>query len=220
MKKIKFLSRLVSIRTHFRTRMLAGFLIIIPLVLTYAILNSITSFLAETLEPAIKQAQVGPVTWLSNIPITIIALIFSAILLYIAGLIAETVIGRRVVGFGQNMVEKIPIVRPLYRVFRQTTDVFSGGAFLGSSRVVFLEYPKDGVLAMGLVTGVYKESDGNELLTIYIPTIPNPTSGFLAIVPKEKVTETSLTFEDAMKIVISAGVLTEEVSVGKSYPRN
>ena len=112
-------------------------------------------------------------------------------------------------------MEKIPIVRPLYRVFRQTTDVFSGGALLRSSRVVFLEYPKDGVLAMGLVTGVFKENDGKELLTIYIPTIPNPTSGFLAILPKEKVTETSLSFEDAMKIVISAGVLTEEVSKGK-----
>jgi uncharacterized membrane protein len=132
-------------------------------------------------------------------------------MLYIAGLIAETVIGRRVVGFGQNMVEKIPIVRPFYKVFRQTTDVFSGGAILRSSRVVFLEYPKEGVLAMGLVTGTYKEANGNELLVIYIPTIPNPTSGFLAIVPEEKVTETSLSFEDAMKIVISAGVLTEEV---------
>ena len=68
---------------------------------------------------------------------------------------------------------------------------------------------------MGLVTGVYKENEWKELLTIYIPTIPNPTSGFLAILPKEKVTETSLSFEDAMKIVISAGVLTEEVSKGK-----
>lgn len=215
MKKIRFLSRLVSIRTHFRTRMLAGFLIIIPLVLTYAILNSITSFLADSLEPMIKQAQGGPSTLLSHIPITIIALVVSTVLVYLAGLIAETVIGRRVVTFSQNLVEKIPIVRPLYRVFRQTTDVFSGGALLRSSRVVFLEYPKDGVLAMGLVTGVFKENDGKELLTIYIPTIPNPTSGFLAILPKEKVTETSLSFEDAMKIVISAGVLTEEVSKGK-----
>ena len=108
MKKIKFLSRLISIRTHFRTRMLAGFLIIIPLVLTYAILNSITSFLADTLEPGIKQAQGGPITWLSYVPITIIALVFSGILLYLAGLIAETVIGRRVVSFGQSFPSEQP----------------------------------------------------------------------------------------------------------------
>ena len=158
MKKIRFLSRLVSIRTHFRTRMLAGFLIIIPLVLTYAILNSITSFLADTLEPGIKQAQGGPSTLLSHIPITIIALVVSTVLVYLAGLIAETVIGRRVVTFSQNLVEKIPIVRPLYRVFRQTTDVFSGGAFLRSSRVVFLEYPKDGVLAINLEKFFFKTS--------------------------------------------------------------
>ena len=211
MKKLRVLSGLVTIKAHVRTRLLAGFLIVIPLVLTYIILNGVTSFIAETLGPGIKQAQGGPAKWLSHIPITIIALIFTTTMLYIAGLIAETVIGRRVVGFGQNMVEKIPIVRPFYKVFRQTTDVFSGGAILRSSRVVFLEYPKEGVLAMGLVTGTYKEANGNELLVIYIPTIPNPTSGFLAIVPEEKVTETSLSFEDAMKIVISAGVLTEEV---------
>ena len=215
MKKVRILSQLVSIKTHFRSRLLAGFLIAIPLILTYIILNSVTSFIAESLEPGIKQAQGGLAEWVSHIPITLIALIITVIILYMLGLIAETVIGRRFVSFGQNMVEKIPIVRPLYRVFRQTTDVFSGGAVLRSSRVVFLEYPKEGVLAMGLVTGTYHGVNGEELLAIYIPTIPNPTSGFLAIVAKERVTETSLSFEDAMKIVISAGVLTEEVSKGK-----
>ena len=67
------------------------------------------------------------------------------------------------------------------------------------------------VSSLGLVTGTYPKSEDEILLTIYIPTIPNPTSGFLAIINKEQVLETDLTFEDAMKIVISAGVLTEEV---------
>ena len=64
---------------------------------------------------------------------------------------------------------------------------------------------------MGLVTGTYPLDASKTFLTIYIPTIPNPTSGFLAIIEKDQVIETDLTFEDAMKIVVSAGVLTEEV---------
>lgn len=212
MRRFKVLARLVNIRAHFRTRIFAGLLLVIPLILTYIVLTSVTGFIADTLGPGIKQAQGGPAKWLTNIPITLIALIVTVLILYIAGLIAETVLGRRIVDLGQNILEKIPIVRPLYRVFRQTTDVFAGGVGLKSSRVVFLEYPIEGVIAMGLVTGIYRGSDGREMITVYIPTIPNPTSGFLAIVPEEKVTETNLTFEDAMKIVISAGVLTEEVS--------
>ena len=108
-------------------------------------------------------------------------------------------------------MDRIPIVRPIYRIARQSTKVFAGGIDLQSTKVVLLEYPRPGVLSLGLVTGRHTHAAGELFLTIYIPTIPNPTSGFLAIVKKEQVIETEMNFEDAMKIVISAGALTEEV---------
>jgi len=196
---------------HFRTRVIEGLLLVIPLLLTYVVLQAVIRFTTSIVEPLMLQGKYSIFSKLSEIPLNITALILVVILLYILGIIAHTVLGKRLVNFAQTTVEKIPIVRPIYRIFRQSTDVFSGGAALRTSRVVLLEYPRIGILSLGLVTGHYTNTDGEELLTIYIPTIPNPTSGWLAIVKQDQVTETALTFEDIMKIVISAGVVTDEI---------
>ena len=205
------LPRLKRIEGHFRTRVVAGLLLAIPIIATYIVLRFFVDFISETLEPVLDKASEGPFAWLSEVPVEVTAVVLTILVLYIAGVVTATVLGRRLARRWHNLLECIPVVRPIYRIVRQTIDVFSGGTALQSSKVVLLEYPRQGVLSLGLVTGTYAKTEDEILLTIYIPTIPNPTSGFLAIVNKEQVLETDLTFEDAMKIVVSAGVLTEEV---------
>lgn len=211
MQRISILSRVKQLRSHFRTRIMAGLLLLIPVIATYVVAKFFINFIVETLQPSLGTISNGPFAWITKIPIELTALTLALLVLYLVGVITTTVIGRRLEQKWHTFIERIPVVRPIYRIVRQTVGVFSGGTALQSSKVVLLHYPRQGVLSMGLVTGTYPLDSSKILLTIYIPTIPNPTSGFLAIVEKEEVIETDLTFEDAMKIVVSAGVLTEEV---------
>ena len=202
------------LRGHFRAHLTGGLLLIIPLAITYAVLAFAWGTIQGLMDPLVDQVP-GPV---SGWGLDIAAVLVLIVLIYLVGLIGRTLVGGRLLRAWESALDRIPIVRPIYRIARQSTQVFAGGADLRSSKVVLLEYPRPGVLSLGLVTSHYIAEDGQTLLTVYIPTIPNPTSGFLAIVKKDQVIETELTFEDAMKIVISAGVLTAEVVKAHGRP--
>ena len=195
------------LRAHLRAHLTSGLLLTIPLAITYAVLAFVWDAIQGLMEPLVDRVP-GPI---SGLALDVAILLALVVLIYIAGLVGRTLVGGRLFRVWESIIDRIPIVRPIYRIARQSTQVFAGGIDLRSSKVVLLEYPRPGVLSMGLVTSHYISEDDQLLLTIYIPTIPNPTSGFLAIVQKDQVIETELTFEDAMKIVVSAGVLTGEV---------
>jgi uncharacterized membrane protein len=194
-------SRLLRrIEFHLRTRLVAGLLAIIPLAVTFIVLRFIFTFLEDLVQPLFK-ALLG-----RTIPGLGIASLI--VLLYIAGLIATNVIGGRILAVGHRFLERIPVVRTIYTVARQATDAFSGSNARKYSRVVLLDYPRQGIKTLGLVTGTLKDDSGHPLLAVYIPTTPNPTSGYLALVPEEQVTPTDLTVEEAMRVIVSGGILT------------
>jgi uncharacterized membrane protein len=192
---------------YFRSRLVGGLLLLIPLAITYLVLSAIWGLLQDPFRPLLSRVP-GPV---SGIALDILGFLVLIILIYLVGAVGRTLVGGRILRIWESGLDRIPIVRPIYRIARQSTQVIAGGMGLQSTSVVMLEYPRAGVLSLGLVTGQYVNAANETFLTIYIPTIPNPTSGFLAMVKKEQVIETDMNFEDAMKIVISAGVLMEEV---------
>ena len=197
---------------HFRGRIVAGLLLIIPLGLTYLVLRFLWDALAGLLQPLFDVAdnqEASPVGgfWLDAIVVVAILGI-----LYIVGRLAPTVLGRQAVGLWNGAVERIPLVRSVYRVARLFTETFTGSTHLGANRVVLLEYPRQGTLGMGMVTGRWVTPEGEEFLAVYIPTVPNPTSGYLAIVKEEQVIDTNMTFDEAMRIVVSGGLLAEEIT--------
>jgi len=200
--------------SHIKAHLAAGLLLTIPLVATYAVLIFVWDAIQALLDPLVGRIP-GP---LSGLSMDAAAVFVLATLMYLIGVLGRTLVGRRIVRIWEGALNLIPIVRPIYRIARQSTRVFAGSAELQSSKVVMLEYPRSGILSLGFVTSNYIDQNGQMLLTIYIPTIPNPTSGFLAIVKQEQVVETDLTFEDAMKIVISAGVLANEVMSNRKRP--
>ena len=199
---------------HFRARLIGGVLLLIPLAFTSLVLKGLWDALQASLRPLSGRVP-GPV---SGIALDILAILILIVLLYLAGVLGRTLEGGRAMALWEGIMDRIPIVRPIYRIARQTTQVFAGGMELQTTRIVLLEYPRPGVLSLGLVTGQYIDLEDHSFLTVYIPTVPNPSSGFLAIVQQEQVVETDLTYEDAMKIVISAGVLTEEVVRSRRAP--
>ena len=116
--------------------------------------------------------------------------------------------GAKIVRFESAVFSRVPVVKSIYGVVRQATDALSDPMRHRFSRVVFLEWPRRGFMALGFVTGhCHSPVDGKDLLVVYIPTVPNPTSGNLAFVSEADIIETEITVEEAMKIVFSGGIV-------------
>ena len=108
------------------------------------------------------------------------------------------------------MLSRVPVVKSIYGVAKQAADALSSPLDRQFHRVVFLEWPRPGVRAMGFVTGHWGSPGEDKMVVVYIPTVPNPTSGMLAILPENDVVETDITVEDAMKMVFSGGIVLPE----------
>ena len=192
-----------TIGRHVRTTLVAGVLIIIPIVVTFVIVKFVFDFFDPLLKPLFEQFTDRYVRGMG-----IAALV---VIVYIAGLVTTHVLGRRLIELGHSLVDQIPVVRGVYRAARQATQVFSTVNTNGNSGgVVLVDFPGNGLRSIGLVTGRLKDQHGNELVAVYMPTSPFPTSGFLIIMPEDRLTPTDLAVDDAMKLIVSAGVLSPE----------
>ena len=143
----------------------------------------------------------------------IIALI---LLIYLVGLVAAFVIGRRLIDIGHRVMELIPFVKGIYSTTRTAVRLLGGSLIEADAEdkytgVVLLEFPRPGIHSIGLVTSRMDNPDGGEFLSVYIPTTPIPSSGFLVIVPDSEVITTDISVEDAMSVVVSGGLLTRRV---------
>ena len=127
----------------------------------------------------------------------------------ITGFLTRSIVGRRVIAIGERIVDAIPFISRIYRAVQQIRDTFihrEGSIF---QKVCMIEYPRAGVFAMAFITSrersVIQASCGEDLIAVFLPTTPNPTSGFLLYVSKEQVTELDISVEDGMKLIISGG---------------
>ena len=132
------------------------------------------------------------------------------LLIYFLGLVAAHVLGRRLIDFGHRAMELIPIVKSIYGTARIAVVMLSSSKDHPYSSVVLVEFPHKGMHSIGLVTSRMLDNDGAEMLAVYIPTTPIPSSGFLVFVPAGDVTPTTMSVDDAMKVVISGGILADQ----------
>ena len=132
-------------------------------------------------------------------------MITAAVVVYLAGLVATNVLGRRLLKLSDDLMTRIPLVKSIYSSSKQLIKVFREG---GNSyrRAVFVEWPRPGVRAIGFVTAEV-EREGEQFVVVYIPTMPNPTSGFALWFRECEVYDSGMTIEDAVKFVVSGGVV-------------
>ena len=201
---------------HFWWRMSRGLLMIIPLLVTLIILRYLIAILESLLSPV--TSLILEIPYMGGVPAStpiawFIAVTAVLVFLYALGVIVTGDRGRRSVkAVLDSLLDRIPIVGKIYTVANQATEAISTPMNSDYSRVVFLDWPREGVKAMGLVTGqYYVPAEDKMMLTIYIATVPNPTSGMLAIVAEEDVTETDISVEDAMKIIFSGGIVLPNI---------
>ncbi|GBD11199.1 hypothetical protein HRbin23_00851 [bacterium HR23] len=201
-----FWLRKVALRLehHLRRNILAGLAVLVPAVITYLVVRFVVDFVDGLLRPLTSR--------LLHVVVPGLGLAITLVALYLIGLVVTTVIGRQLVNWWNSLVERLPGIRVVYRTARQIADVFNSHSTARYRRVVFLEFPRPGLRSIGLVTSEWRDKEGCLQLVVYVPTVPNPASGFLVVVPAEQVEEADMSVEDAIKVILSAGVLAEEVS--------
>lgn len=188
-----------SLASTLRRQFLAGILVVLPLGATIVILLWIFQYVDGFLQPL----------FLLFLGRTLpgAGFVGAVILIYLVGLITSNVLGKRMVIYGQSLVARVPVVRPIYTTIKQISESFSKPGEAGFRETVLVEYPRKGMVALAFVTNETIDANGKKLLNLYVPTSPNPTSGFLQIVADEEVIHTGIPINEAMKSIISLGTV-------------
>lgn len=182
---------------HLKNRLLAGLLIIAPVGITFWILRLILGNLDELLKPVLGKAL--------GVVVPGLGLLGLLAILYLTGLIVSNVLGRWLVGKGQEALMQLPLVKYVYSPVKQLAEAFSGGAAASFKRVVLVEYPRADCWAIAFQTGAARGVNGQPLAIVYVPGAPTPSSGWVAVFPQEQVHDTDLTVAEALNLVISGG---------------
>jgi len=206
------------VRPSLQNLFITGLLTLLPLWLTWVVVKFVFALLSDISKPMI-----GPMSeniaasfpqslgwfkalWVQNT----IALVATLAFILLVGVLARRVVGKRLLRWFELLIERIPLANVIYGSARKLLDILQTQP--GSTqRVVLIDFPHRDMKSVGLVTRVMKEEgSGRELAAVYVPTTPNPTSGYLEIVPVELLTPTDWSVDQAMSFIISGGAVAPE----------
>ena len=174
-----------------------GIIAVVPIGATILILYWIFVAIDNVLQPLIK------VIW--GHTVTGVGFGVTIVLIYLAGVIASNVVGKRLIRYGESALPWMPVVRQLYTGIKQILESFSASGGTGFMQVVLVEFPRKGMSVIGFVTNELYHEPGKKLLTVFMPTSPNPASGFLEVMGEDEVIRTDISVEHALRMVVSAG---------------
>ena len=204
MEHIKKTSR-KQVGKKLRAQFITGILIIVPIGAAILILRWLFFAIDNILQPVAES--------LLGYTIPGLGLGITVVVIYLAGVVATNVIGRRLIRYGESLLARVPLFRYLYTGIKQIMEAFATPRESGFLQVVLVEFPKKGMRAIGFVTSESRVESGEKLLSVFIPTSPNPTSGYLEIVRENDIIKTNISIDDALKMVLSAGkVSLQEVT--------
>lgn len=206
-KNVRFTTRL---RNYFLTGLVIAAPISITIYLTWSFVELVDAWI-KPLVPTIYNPE-------NYLPFSLpgVGLIFAFIFITILGALTANLFGRTIISYGEMMLNRMPVVRNLYSALKQIFETVVSQSHTSFREVGVIEYPRKGLHAIVFVStptqGEIKSrlDDGDGMLSVFLPTTPNPTSGFLLFVPKKDVTILDMSVEEAAKLVISAGLVTPE----------
>ncbi len=192
-----------NVLNHLKEKFVAGLFILVPIGITIFILKFLFNFADGILG-----------TYLDSLITTVshrethfpgLGMLTGAVVVYLTGLLATNVLGTQFLKWGDELLSRIPLVRSIYTPSKQLTKVFREGK-TSYRRAVFVEWPRAGIRAVGFVTAEV-EREGERFVVVYVPTMPNPTSGFALFFRAEEVQDSGMSVEEAVRFVMSGGVV-------------
>ncbi len=199
-----------SLPLRFRNYVIAGILVTAPIGITGWLAWQIVQFFDSRIRGIIPEGY-NPEQYL---PFSIpgIGLIIFLLALWLVGYLAAGLMGRTLIQVGERLLSRMPVVRTVYGALKQIFETVLAHQSTAFRQVVLVEYPRRGIWCIGFVSGVTEGEVQNltedELVNIFLPTTPNPTSGFLLFVPRQDLFPLSMTVEEGIKMVVSGGIVT------------
>ena len=190
-----------SITQNIRSKLFAGIATAIPLFLTYFLLK----FLFQTLDDMST-----PILDKFGIEIPGLGILLTLVLIFSLGALVTNFLGRKIFNLGEKIVKRVPIGNTIYSTLKQITDTFTKGTSDTFEGAVYIQYPRQGLWTMAFISGQSKTKDGVAYYHLFVPTTPNPTSGFFLMIPQSDAVPTGMSVEEGLKTIISGGMLAPE----------
>lgn len=217
-------SWLQRLKQDLKNDLIAGLLVVIPLAttiwLTITIANWVINFLTQIPKQVNPFVGLNPI--LTNLLNFLAGLAVPLGFILFIGLMARNIVGRWLLDFGEQLLQSIPLAGSVYKTLQQILETLFKDSRNKFRRVVMVEYPRQGVWSVGFVTGTISSQFQSQLsgpmLSVFIPTTPNPTSGWYAIVPEAEAIEVSISIEDAFKVLISGGIVNANAPIQNALP--
>lgn len=200
-----------SLKQKFKVYFFTGLLVSLPILGSFWILSLLFTKVTDTIYRFLSPHGMG--TILERMIWRSLALVILFFIVVLIGLIARNYIGKKLIKSGELLLSKIPVLNKIYSALKQILGSFWGEekTFRG---VVLVEFPRDGVYSIGFVTsepqGEIREKVSSDAVCVFVPTAPNPTTGFLIFIPKGKVVKLDFSVEDAFKMILSSGIMSPQ----------
>jgi uncharacterized membrane protein len=196
---------------NLRRYLIAGLLVWLPVVVTVLILKFLIDVVDRTLLllPAMVQPEI-----LIGFRIPGLGFLLSGVVLLLTGMVVTNLLGRNMVKVWEGLLARIPVVRAIYSASKQLTETLFSGSGKSFRKVVMVRYPHPGMWTLAFLTGdglaEANRKTGRDLVNIFVPTTPNPTSGFFLMVPREDMVELDMPVDVGIKLILSAGAVVPE----------
>ncbi|MGF1615070.1 MAG: DUF502 domain-containing protein [Gammaproteobacteria bacterium] len=194
--------------SHLRRYLIAGLLVWLPLGITVLVVKVLVDIMDRTV-------LLLPPPWrpdaLFGVHIPGIGLLLSLLIMLLTGITVANLLGRRLVAIWEGILARIPLVRNIYSAVKQVVEAMFSSGGRSFRKVVLVEFPRRGIWCLALLTaeslGEVQSKTGADVVAVFLPTTPNPTSGFILMVPREDVVELDMTIDEGLKMIISMGVV-------------
>jgi uncharacterized membrane protein len=191
--------------------LIAGLLVWLPIVVTVLLFRFLITLMDQTL--ILLPSQIRPEAVI-GFKLPGLGLILTLLVLIVTGIFAANFVGKSMVNFGEKIFKKIPIVRSVYSAAKNFADIVFSDTGQSFKKVLLIQYPRKGVYSLAFQTstnlGEVQKKTGSDVVCTFVPTTPNPTSGFIIIIPKEDVIEMDMEVDEAFKMIVSLGVVVPE----------
>ena len=205
---------------HIRRYMVAGLLIWAPLAATGWVVVTLVNLMDMSL--LLLPPDYRPSHWLP-FPVPGLGIVLALSVLLLTGLVAANFLGRRLLGMGEALLDRIPLVRSVYSAIKQLLETFLSHDSRSFRKVLLVEYPSKGLWTLAFLAGEpvgeVQEKTHAEVLTVYVPTAPNPTSGYVIFIPKDEVIDLDMSVEDAMRMIVSLGMVVPAANRAEAKSR-
>ena len=192
-----------SLIQNLRSKLLTGIITLLPLYLTYIVLKFFFKTLNDISEPILNRL---------NIEIPLLGIFLTLLLVLSIGIAVTNFLGRKFFEIGENIVKKVPLVSSIYYSIKQILDTITNSSTDEFKGTVYIQYPRKGLWTMAFISGESISESGKTFFHLFVPTTPNPTSGFFLMIPKEDAIESNMSVEDGLKTIISGGLLAPKLN--------